>query len=109
MQVGCLEKNLPMKLELVDKEAGVYNFYAPGQIDIDFILNTLKNPPADCRYLTVFSEDGDRDLECLLKYFEAKGKEYQPNARWFRFERNGFVHFMIDLYNGITDDMLEKE
>lgn len=56
-----------MKLEQSDAHPEIYNFVADGKLDIDFIMNTLNNPPEDCRIITIFSED--RDLTNVVKYY----------------------------------------
>lgn len=56
-----------MKLEQSSQHPEVYNMVADGNIDFDFILDTLNNPPTDCRLITIFSED--RDLTNLVKYY----------------------------------------
>ena len=56
-----------MRLEKSDNHEGIYNFVADGKLDIDFIMNTLNNPPEDCRIITIFSED--RDLTNVVKYY----------------------------------------
>lgn len=106
MKVGCLEKNLPMVLECVDEKSGVYNFYAPGQLDYDFIIKTIENPPAGCNFITIFSNE-NRNFDNVMEYFKSYFKN--SRARYFKFERNGFTHYMIDLYNKITDEMLEDK
>ena len=103
MKVGCLEKNIPMQLECVDKKSGVYNFYAPGQLDFDFIIKTIQNPPEGCNFITIFTNE-NRDLDGVMEYFKEYFKD--SKARYFKFERNGFTHYMIDLYNKITEDMI---
>lgn len=59
--------NIPMKLEQSDAHPEIYNFIADGKLDIDFIMDTLNNPPEGCRLITIFSED--RDLTNLVKYY----------------------------------------
>ena len=59
--------NIPMVLEQSTKHPELYNFAADGKIDLDFIMNTLNNPPKDCRIITIFSND--RDLTNLVKYY----------------------------------------
>lgn len=104
MKVGLLEKNIPMELQCVDKESGVYNIYAPGQIDIKWIDDLLDNPPEDCNFITVFSNDNSRNFDSLFKHFCDK-----RNIKWYRFERNNFVHYMADLHNLITEEMMKEE
>lgn len=59
--------NIPMHLEQSEQHPEIYNFVADGKIDLDFIMNTLNNPPEDCRLITIFSEE--RDLTNLVKYY----------------------------------------
>lgn len=59
--------NIQMRLEQSDAHPEIYNFVADGKIDLDFIMNTLNNPPEDCRVITIFSED--RDLTNMVKYY----------------------------------------
>lgn len=56
-----------MKLEQSDAHPDIYNMVADGKLDIDFIMNTLNNPPEDCRIITIFSDD--RDLTNVVKYY----------------------------------------
>lgn len=62
-----LLSNIPMRLEKSNSHEGVYNFEADGRIDFDFILDTMNNPPEDCKIITIFSED--RDLTNVVKYY----------------------------------------
>ena len=59
--------NIPMVLEQSAKHPELYNFVADGKIDLDFIMNTLNNPPEDCRIITIFSND--RDLTNVVNYY----------------------------------------
>ena len=59
--------NIPMVLEQSAKHPELYNFVADGKIDLDFITNTLNNPPEDCRIITIFSND--RDLTNVVNYY----------------------------------------
>lgn len=102
MQVGCFSKHLPMELQCVDEKSGVYNLYAPGQLDYDFIINTIKNPPKDCRFITIFSNDS-RNFDSVMEYFKDYFKD--SDAKYYKFEKEGFTHYMIDLYNLITEEM----
>ena len=89
MKVGCYEKNLPVQLELIDKENGIFNLWVPGALNIKAIKAILKNPPEDCHFITIF---GDNDrwknmIEHLSKELEMK---------YYRFERNdNFVHYIV--------------
>lgn len=62
-----LLKDVPMSLEQSEQHPEIYNFVADGKIDLDFIMNTLNNPPEDCRIITIFSDD--RDLTNVVKYY----------------------------------------
>lgn len=59
--------NIPMKLEQSEAHPEIYNFVADGKLDLDFIMNTLNNPPEDCKIITIFSED--RDLTNVVKFY----------------------------------------
>lgn len=59
--------NTPMKLEQSEQHPEIYNFVADGKLDLDFIMNTLNNPPEGCKAITIFSED--RDLTNVVKYY----------------------------------------
>lgn len=94
MKVGCLEKNLPMQLECLDENTGVYNIYAPGQLDIDWIIDLVKNPPEKVNFLVIFARDGKRNLDSLMEYFS----KYNENGKYWKFtEKDGFIHYLIDL------------
>jgi hypothetical protein len=93
MKVGVLEKNLPMELECLDEKNGVYNVYAPGRLDIDWIIDLVKNPPEEVNYLAVFAEDGKREIDSLMEYFS----KYNKVGKWYKFEKEGFIHYIIDL------------
>lgn len=94
MRVGCFEKNLPMELECLDETNGVYNVYAPGQLDIDWIINLVKNPPDNVNFLVVFADNGKRNVDSLMKYFSA----YNTIGKYWKFtEEDGMVHYLIDL------------
>ena len=47
MKVGVLTKDLPMQLECIDKEKGVFNLYIPGSLNLnaikDFYVKDPKN------------------------------------------------------------------
>ena len=45
MKVGVFENNLPMELE--DIGNGVFNLYAPGQIDYKFIEDNIITHPKE--------------------------------------------------------------
>lgn len=92
-----------MQLQCIDEKSGTYNFYAPGQLDFDFIIKTIENPPDGCNFITIYS-DSNRDFDNVMEYFKDYFKE--SKARYFKFERDGFTHYMIDLYNKITDEMV---
>ena len=62
-----LLKDIPMTLEQSDQHPEIYNMVADGKLDIDFIMNTLNSPPADCKIITIFSED--RDLTNVVKFY----------------------------------------
>lgn len=94
MKVGCLERSLPMVLECCNEKRGIYNLYAPGQLDIDFIVNTLKNPPEGCRFITLFSRDG-RDFEDIVKYFN--DYYFEGKGKYFKMKSQHFDYIVIDL------------
>lgn len=62
-----LLKDTPMRLEQSEQHPEIYNFVADGAISFDFVLETLENPPEDCRIITIFSDD--RDLTNIVKYY----------------------------------------
>lgn len=94
MRVGCLEKNLPMQLECLDETNGVYNVYAPGQLDIDWIINLVKNPPDNVNFLTVFVSYGEKSIDSLMKHFA----KYNDIVKYWKFtEKDGTIHYLVDL------------
>ena len=99
MKVGCLEKSLPMELQCIDKAKGIYNIYAPGQLDIEWISNLIKNPPEDANYFLVYSEQG-RNLDSLMDYFS----KFRNVGRWYKFNKGGFDHYVIDLNDKMPEE-----
>lgn len=95
MKVGVLEKSLPMELELVDKEKGLYNIYAPGGIDYKWILDTISNPPEDCKWLLVYCEDEPERYASIIE--KIYNKHNTGVEKYFRVEKDGHIFFMIDL------------
>ena len=95
MKVGVLEKNLPIRLECICKEKGVYNLYIPGSLNINLIKYVLKNPPKNAKFYTVFDSEGKDRWHSMI---EKIGKEL--DIKWYRFEeKDGFVHYIIDLFD----------
>ena len=58
MKVGVLTKDLPMQLECIDKEKGVFNLYIPGSLNLNAIKSVFLNPPEDAQYITVYDAEG---------------------------------------------------
>ena len=101
MKVGVLEKNLPIRLQCLCKENGVYNIYVPGNLNIKLIKYILKNPPKNARFYTVFDSEGKDRWRFMI---EKIGKELDY-IKWYRFvEKDGFVHYIIDLYDEMPEE-----
>ena len=101
MKVGVLEKNLPIRLQCLCKENGVYNIYVPGNLNIKLIKYILKNPPKNARFYTVFDSEGKDRWRFMI---EKIGKEF-VDIKWYRFvEKDGFVHYIIDLYDEMPEE-----
>ncbi len=103
MKVGVLEKNLPIRLQCLCKENGVYNIYVPGSLNIKLIKYILKNPPKNARFYTVFDSEGKDRWHNMI---ERMCREL--DIKWYRFEKNGFVHYIIDLYDGMPEEYREE-
>lgn len=100
MKVGILEKNLPIRLQCLCKENGVYNIYIPGNLNIKLIKYILKNPPKNARFYTVFDSEGKDRWRFMI---EKICKEL--DIKWYRFvEEDGFVHYIIDLFDGMPEE-----
>ena len=100
MKVGVLEKNLPIRLQCICKENGVYNIYVPGNLNIKLIKYILKNPPKNARFYTVFDSEGKDRWRFMI---EKICKEL--DIKWYRFvEEDGFVHYIIDLFDGMPEE-----
>ena len=100
MKVGVFEKNLPIRLECICKEKGVYNIYIPGSLNIKLIKYILKNPPENAKFYTVFDSEGQDRWRSMI---EKIGKEL--DIKWYRFEeKDGFVHYIIDLFDGMPKE-----
>ena len=100
MKVGVFEKNLPIRLQCLCKENGVYNIYVPGNLNIKLIKYILKNPPKNARFYTVFDSEGKDRWRFMI---EKIGKEL--DIKWYRFvEKDGFVHYIIDLYDEMPEE-----
>lgn len=100
MKVGVLEKNLPIRLECICKEKGVYNLYIPGSLNIELIKYVLKNPPKNAKFYTVFDSEGKDRWHSMI---EKIGKEL--DIKWYRFEeKDGFVHYIIDLFDEMPEE-----
>ena len=52
MKVGCFSKELPIKLQCICKEKGVYNLYVPGSLNLAMVKYMLQNPPENVKYIT---------------------------------------------------------
>ena len=99
MKVGVLTKSLPMQLECIDKEQGVFNLYVPGSLNINAIKAIMKNPPEDCNYITIYDAEGKDRWKHMI---ERMGKEL--DIKWYRFEKkDGFVHYVVDLKNQLKE------
>ena len=100
MKVGVFEKNLPIRLECICKEKGVYNLYIPGSLNTKLIKYILKNPPKNAKYYTVFDSEGKDRWHYMI---EKMGKEL--DIKWYRFEeKDGFVHYIIDLFDEMPEE-----
>ena len=100
MKVGVLEKNLPIRLQCLCKENGVYNIYVPGNLNIKLIKYILTNPPKNARFYTVFDSEGKDRWRFMI---EKICKEL--DIKWYRFvEEDGFVHYIIDLFDGMPEE-----
>ena len=100
MKVGVLEKNLPIRLQCLCKENGVYNIYVPGNLNKKLIKYILKNPPKNARFYTVFDSEGKDRWRFMI---EKLCKEL--DIKWYRFvEEDGFVHYIIDLFDGMPEE-----
>ena len=100
MKVGVLEKNLPIRLQCLCKENGVYNIYVPGNLNIKLIKYILKNPPKNAKFYTVFDSEGKDRWRFMI---EKICKEL--DIKWYRFvEEDGFVHYIIDLFDGMPEE-----
>ena len=100
MKVGVLEKNLPIRLQCLCKENGVYNIYVPGNLNIKLIKYILKNPPKNARFYIVFDSEGKDRWRFMI---EKICKEL--DIKWYRFvEEDGFVHYIIDLFDGMPEE-----
>lgn len=100
MKVGVFEKNLPIRLQCLCKENGVYNIYVPGNLNIKLIKYILKNPPKNARFYTVFDSEGKDRWRFMI---EKICKEL--DIKWYRFvEEDGFVHYIIDLFDGMPEE-----
>lgn len=105
MKVGCFEKNLPMELECLDETNGVYNVYAPGQLDINWIIDLVKNPPDNVNFLTIFVDNGKRDIDGTVKHFAA----YNNTKYWKFTEKDGTVHYLVDLKGKANSLMFRRK
>jgi hypothetical protein len=103
MKVGVFEKDLPIKLQCVCKEAGVYNLYVPGSLNVSAVKYLLQNPPENVKYLTIYDIEGKDRWKNMIEHI---GKEL--NIKWYRFEKdeNGedFVHYIVDLFDQMPEE-----
>ena len=100
MKVGCYSKNLPIRLECICKEKGVYNLYIPGSLNIKLIKYILKTPPKNAKFYTIFDSEGKDRWHSMI---EKMGKEL--DIKWYRFEeKDGFVHYIIDLFDEMPEE-----
>lgn len=99
MKVGVLTKDLPMELQCIDKDKGVFNLYIPGSLNLNAIKSVFLNPPENVQYITVYDAEGKDRWKHMV---ERMGKEL--NVKWYRFEKNdGFVHYVIDLKDQLKE------
>lgn len=98
MKIGCLEKKLPMQLQKVSE--GVYNIFAPGGLDIPFIVDLFKNPPEDAKCFVVFSEKGCREWGTFIDHIK---KRYFPENKnqiiKYEDKDSGGIFYYISLVN----------
>ena len=99
MKVGCFEKNLPVKLECISKEQGIYNLYIPGSLNVRAIKYILTNPPENANYYTIYDAKGEDRWKGMIEHI---GKEL--GIRWYRFDRDGFVHYIVDLKDQMPEE-----
>jgi hypothetical protein len=100
MKVGVFEKSLPIRLECICKEKGVYNIYIPGSLNIKLLKYVLTNPPKNARFYTVYDSEGKDRWHSMI---EKMGKEL--GIKWYRFEeKDGFVHYIIDLFDEMPEE-----
>lgn len=99
MKVGCFTKGLPIKLECIDKEQGIYNLYIPGSLNVTAVKYILQNPPEGVKYYTIYDVQGKDRWKNMIEHI---GKEL--NIKWYRFEQDDFVHYIVDL----KDEMPEE-
>ena len=104
MKIGPLERKLPMRIDPIDEEAGLYNIYAPGSLDIDYCKELIEHPKEGVKYYNIYSEKGDRwnsFVKTMCEYY---------NIKYYRFEEpDGLVHYIVDLYDGISKIKGEQE
>lgn len=99
MKVGCLEKALPIELQPIDKDKGVYNLYVPGSLNIKEIKDMLLNPPEYVQYIAIYDCKGEDRWRHMI---EKIGEEL--NIKWYRFDRDNFVHYIVDLKDQMPEE-----
>ena len=99
MKVGVYTKDTPMELECIDEASGVYNMYCPGQLDMKYLCDLASNPPEGVKYVTVFDKDNKDKWRTFLKDFCKK-----HNLKYYRFDQDGFVHYVIDVEDGMPEE-----
>lgn len=104
MKVGVFEKDLPIKLQCVCKEAGVYNLYVPGSLNLAMVKYILQNPPENVKYITIYDIEGKDRWKNMIEHV---GKELS-DIKWYRFEKDedgkDFVHYVVDLQDQMPEE-----
>ena len=63
----------------------------------------MKNPPKNARYYTVFDSEGKDRWHNMIERMCM-----ELDIKWYRFEKDGFVHYLIDLFDGMPDEYREE-
>ena len=100
MKVGCLTKDLPMELQCIDKDKGVFNLYVPGALNLNAIKAMLRNPPENVKYITIYDSEGKDRWRNMIEHV---GKEFN-DIKYYRFEKDDFVHYIIDLEDQMPEE-----
>lgn len=98
MRVGCLDKNLPMELTLVSD--GIYNLYAPAQIDFKYCESIIgADSPKDCKAIIICDESGKDRYANVIKHFCEK-----HNLKFIKIDRNDVDVDAYVVYIGGKDE-----